>query len=264
MTAGTSRILPFLGASVAVHVIAIGALGTEPLSIATSPDGTGSSVSVRLEAAGAAPGEPALEPPRAPAGGDSPAAEPAASTTVPRPDNGPPRAVEAPEQHPEPGTRQAVTDTDRGGAAHAERTDSDAAPPRDGPAKSTATSRTQARRAERVASVDHFNRGAASTSSRVSRSEAREALVAELARYFTYPRLAVRQGWEGTVVLSVRILPDGRLDEIRVKESSGRALLDRSAAASLGHVERLPGFADRVGDGGLALEIPVSYRLESA
>jgi periplasmic protein TonB len=44
-----------------------------------------------------------------------------------------------------------------------------------------------------------------------------------------YPRIAVRQQIEGTVILLVRVLPNGLAGEVRVERSSGNKLLDDSA-----------------------------------
>jgi len=44
-----------------------------------------------------------------------------------------------------------------------------------------------------------------------------------------YPRLARLRGWEGTCVLLARVGADGRLLELTVLESSGRAVLDEAA-----------------------------------
>ena len=53
-------------------------------------------------------------------------------------------------------------------------------------------------------------------------------------RYLTasrpaYPILARMRGYEGMVLLAVEVTTDGRTGEVRVKQSSGYALLDRSA-----------------------------------
>lgn len=48
----------------------------------------------------------------------------------------------------------------------------------------------------------------------------------------TYPEVARRQGLEGTVVLLVKVLVDGRSGEVRVKRSSGNSLFDEAAAAA--------------------------------
>lgn len=51
----------------------------------------------------------------------------------------------------------------------------------------------------------------------------------------TYPFEARRRGWEGTVLLSVEILENGRPERITVKQSSGYTVLDEAA---LGAVRR--------------------------
>jgi protein TonB len=44
-----------------------------------------------------------------------------------------------------------------------------------------------------------------------------------------YPRLAMREGWTGSIVLHVRVLPTGRPGEISVQKSSGHRVLDDAA-----------------------------------
>jgi protein TonB len=48
-----------------------------------------------------------------------------------------------------------------------------------------------------------------------------------------YPNLAARNGWQGTVLLKVRVLSTGRVDEIEVQKSSGFKLLDEEAKATV-------------------------------
>jgi len=48
-----------------------------------------------------------------------------------------------------------------------------------------------------------------------------------------YPRLALREGWQGTVLLRVRVLPNGRPEAITVQRSSGRGVLDEAAVAAV-------------------------------
>lgn len=45
----------------------------------------------------------------------------------------------------------------------------------------------------------------------------------------SYPMLARARGYEGMVLLAVQVLTDGRAGEVRIKKSSGYALLDQSA-----------------------------------
>jgi protein TonB len=44
-----------------------------------------------------------------------------------------------------------------------------------------------------------------------------------------YPTLAVRQGWQGTVLLRVRVLQSGAVESVEVVKSSGKKVLDDAA-----------------------------------
>jgi protein TonB len=44
-----------------------------------------------------------------------------------------------------------------------------------------------------------------------------------------YPRLALREGWEGKVVLRVKVLPNGKVGGATVQKSAGRSVLDDAA-----------------------------------
>ncbi len=46
-----------------------------------------------------------------------------------------------------------------------------------------------------------------------------------------YPRLALREGWEGTVYLRVEVLPDGHVAQASVQRSAGHSALDEAALA---------------------------------
>ena len=48
-----------------------------------------------------------------------------------------------------------------------------------------------------------------------------------------YPSAAARQGWQGTVLLRVRVLSTGRVDAVEVQKSSGHKLLDEEAMATV-------------------------------
>ncbi|WP_019883265.1 MULTISPECIES: energy transducer TonB [unclassified Methylophilus] len=47
-----------------------------------------------------------------------------------------------------------------------------------------------------------------------------------------YPDFAADQGWEGTVVLRVKVLPNGKPADVKVKKSSGHGVLDDAAVAA--------------------------------
>ncbi len=88
----------------------------------------------------------------------------------------------------------------------------------------------------------------------------RNTLVSALQARFRYPRRAQQRGWEGTVVVSLRIMPDGQLANIHVANSSGVPVLDRAALRALSevsisrHVAWLDGRE-------IDMLIPVEYRL---
>ena len=97
------------------------------------------------------------------------------------------------------------------------------------------------------------------------RAELRNQLLGELqtrlSRYLVYPLLARERGWEGTVVLGLRVESNGHLDRIRVEQSSGYAVLDRSALNSLSRVGRLVEVSDWLDGRSMNMQLPVIYRL---
>lgn len=48
-----------------------------------------------------------------------------------------------------------------------------------------------------------------------------------------YPRVARKRNYQGTVMLDVRVTVDGQVAQVRIAESSGYAILDRSAVKSV-------------------------------
>ncbi|MBL8671388.1 MAG: energy transducer TonB [Alphaproteobacteria bacterium] len=78
-----------------------------------------------------------------------------------------------------------------------------------------------------------------------------------------YPDSARRRGWEGDVVLLVRVAPDGRCAGVEIVRSSGRAILDEAAVDAVKLWRFVPA---RRGEEPVAaqLEVPVSFRLRDA
>jgi protein TonB len=94
-----------------------------------------------------------------------------------------------------------------------------------------------------VAAVDH---------------DAVEAVIhRDLARFFEYPRLARRRGWEGEVRLSFRVSVSGAITAIRVSRSSGYPILDRAAVAALQQIPHIRPAPRAPAE----LELPITYRL---
>lgn len=94
-----------------------------------------------------------------------------------------------------------------------------------------------------------------------SQAEATALVLKELTRRLAgehvYPRAALRRGWEGEVVLLLRLNGRGESEELRVLRSSGRSLLDEAA---LKLVEGVLPVRNPLNES-MLLEIPVSYRL---
>jgi protein TonB len=77
-----------------------------------------------------------------------------------------------------------------------------------------------------------------------------------------YPPLARRRGWEGDVLLRVRVAADGRPREVVVERSSGRSLLDRAASE---HVLAKWRFQPALHEGRQVdawARVPISFKIE--
>lgn len=77
-----------------------------------------------------------------------------------------------------------------------------------------------------------------------------------------YPSLAKRRGWEGTVLLRVRVDKNGRPREVLIERSSGHGLLDRSASE---HVLARWRFQPALRDGapvGAWARVPINFTLQ--
>jgi protein TonB len=74
-----------------------------------------------------------------------------------------------------------------------------------------------------------------------SETRAMEAVRKKLSEYVFYPEPARRLGIEGTVTLYVELADDGRVEDVRVVESSGHAILDNAAIKGFYAVGRFPG-----------------------
>ena len=99
----------------------------------------------------------------------------------------------------------------------------------------------------------------------IKKSATRENIITSIsskfARYFRYPYLARRRGWEGRVVLGFDLDTNGLIENIRIVKSSGYGTLDRSAVKSLHEVGDKERF-DGVPEGSdWDMSLPVIYRL---
>ncbi len=92
----------------------------------------------------------------------------------------------------------------------------------------------------------------------------RTTLTQDINRHFKYPRLARQRNWEGTVLLDLQIEIDGRISHITLAQSSGYALLDNNAIATLNRIGNISGSAQWLEGGNIELQVPVVYRLSDS
>ncbi|MFO7761929.1 MAG: TonB family protein [Thermodesulfobacteriota bacterium] len=77
----------------------------------------------------------------------------------------------------------------------------------------------------------------------------------------SYPDLAKSRGWQGRVILTVEISPDGRVKTIAVKESSGFSILDQAALKAVKDWRFRPG--QRNGRAvAMEVNIPVRFKIK--
>ncbi len=88
----------------------------------------------------------------------------------------------------------------------------------------------------------------------------RAAVHSALQANFSYPHRARLRGWEGTVVITLRILPDGAVTDARISNSSGIRVLDDAALRSIRAVH-IPEAIAWIDGRTMDIIIPVEYRL---
>jgi protein TonB len=77
-----------------------------------------------------------------------------------------------------------------------------------------------------------------------------------------YPTLAVRQGWQGTVLLRVRVLTSGAVESIEVVRSSGKKVLDDAAIHTVERWVFAPSTRGSTPIDGFAT-VPIEFKLDS-
>jgi periplasmic protein TonB len=78
-----------------------------------------------------------------------------------------------------------------------------------------------------------------------------------------YPRAAREAGWEGTVILRVLVLPDGRAESVTLHKTSGHSILDEAALSAVKDWRFIPAM-----DGNFpmqsAVHLPIRFDLKAA
>jgi protein TonB len=97
-----------------------------------------------------------------------------------------------------------------------------------------------------------------------AKDQIREQLNSELGRFFRYPYIAQRRGWEGMVLVDLMIDSNGDIGRISVAQSSGYSLLDNSAIETLNRIGNIKQAARWLQGRSLELTLPVIYRLTNS
>ncbi|HSH30729.1 MAG TPA: TonB family protein [Thiohalobacter sp.] len=233
-------LVPLLLGSVALHALALAWQPPTPPLRLTAPTG-GRSAALDLQLSSAPPrlpepatqrsAEPAARPP--PERATEPVEPPARTAASAMPTA--PRT--APETQPRPGT-----------AAPAQR------------AKPAATVSSDPRPVQTAAppAPRHPPVAATAAADSLQHSAVLSEIRSALQQHFFYPRLARLRNWEGDVLLGFQLHSDGRIDDIEVLESSGRAVLDQAALNALRSVRQVAYNANHP----VELQLPVVYRLQ--
>ncbi|MCA9395148.1 MAG: TonB family protein [Candidatus Omnitrophica bacterium] len=77
----------------------------------------------------------------------------------------------------------------------------------------------------------------------------------------SYPAVALRRRWEGTVRLSVEVSAEGTVEQVTITESSGHALLDRSARQTVETWHFQPALKGNRNTASV-ITVPVEFRLK--
>jgi protein TonB len=76
-----------------------------------------------------------------------------------------------------------------------------------------------------------------------------------------YPEIALRRGWQGEVLLKVRVSPEGRAVSVGVQRSSGRDLLDQAAIEAVKAWSFVPARQGGLPIGGW-VTVPIVFKLQ--
>ncbi len=76
----------------------------------------------------------------------------------------------------------------------------------------------------------------------------------------SYPAVAQRQGWEGKVVLKVRVQANGKPDSVQIQQSSGRQALDEAALNAVKQWTFIPAKRGTTPIDGWAI-VPIEFKL---
>ncbi len=76
-----------------------------------------------------------------------------------------------------------------------------------------------------------------------------------------YPSLAIKRGWQGVVLLAVMVLANGSPAQLKIQQSCGYELLDKTALATVRRWHFLPGTKNNVPTA-MEVLVPVHFKLQ--
>jgi pilus assembly protein CpaC len=91
-----------------------------------------------------------------------------------------------------------------------------------------------------------------------------QAVQKRIAQNISFPYEAKQKGWKGTVVLNMKILSDGNLSSVSVKESSGQPIFDRDAINTAQILAPYEAFPAEIALEEIDVTIPIVYSPEMA
>ncbi|GAK59673.1 TonB family protein [Candidatus Vecturithrix granuli] len=77
-----------------------------------------------------------------------------------------------------------------------------------------------------------------------------------------YPRQARSKGWQGTVVIKIQILSDGKVAQLELATHSEYDTLNKAALEAIKKAQPFPKFPDEIKNPSLTINIPVQFTLK--
>ncbi len=85
-----------------------------------------------------------------------------------------------------------------------------------------------------------------------------------IAKYKSYPKIAIRRGWQGKVILDLKIDGNGNVLSANVRDSSGHAALDKEAIKMVKKAAPFPKPPAALQSQSFNIIVPVSFKLANS
>ena len=97
-----------------------------------------------------------------------------------------------------------------------------------------------------------------------SQNAVRGNIQSHLSQYLSYPEFARRKGWQGIVIVTLKVNESGHLKDIRVNSSSGFDILDNTALEALHKLNSIEIKREFKLALNTQLEIPIHFKLQGS